>query len=148
MYEIDSDFPGLKKLVDDVEIYLGIKIPPPDPASIARSSELTRSARRIYDANSRSVFQVALSQLDEAIRLNPDNQEAITLKDRMQTAVGGQAVAVLSAKDEERYQQAVRELQRGNKITASALVEQLMQSPGSRNSAKIADLKRRIDSQL
>jgi hypothetical protein len=94
------------------------------------------------------VFQVALSQLDEAIRLNPDNQEAITLKDRMQTAVGGQAVAVLSAKDEERYQQAVRELQRGNKITASALVEQLMQSPGSRNSAKIADLKRRIDSQL
>ena len=148
LYEIDSDFPGLKKLVDDVEIYLGIKIPPPDPASIARSSELTRSARRIYDANSRSVFQVALSQLDEAIRLNPDNQEAITLKDRMQTAVGGQAVAVLSAEDEERYQQAVRELQRGNKITASALVEQLMQSPGSRNSAKIADLKRRIDSQL
>jgi len=148
LYEIDPDFPGLKKLVDEVEIYLGIKIPPPDPASIARSNELTRSARRIYDANSRSVFQVALSQLDEAIRLNPDNQDAIALKDRMQTAVGGQAVSVLSAEDEARYQQAVRELQRGSKITAAAIVEQLLQAPGSRNSAKIADLKRRIDSQL
>lgn len=148
LYEIDSSFPGLKKLVDDVEIYLGVKIPPPDPASIARSAELTRSARRIHDANNRSSFQIAISQLDEAIRLNPNNQEAIALKDRMQTAVGGQAVAVLSAEDEKLYQSAVRELQQGNKITASAIVEQLLQNPRSRNSSKIIDLKRRIDSQL
>ncbi len=148
LYEIDSSFAGLKQLVDDVEIYLGIKIPPPNPASIARSTELTRSARRIYDSNNRTSFQIAISQLDEAIRLNPNNQEAIALKDRMQTAVGGQAVAVLTAADESLYQSAVRELQRGNKITASAIVEQLLQNPRSRNSAKIIDLKRRIDSQL
>ncbi|HHU35909.1 MAG TPA: hypothetical protein GXZ47_01635 [Treponema sp.] len=148
LYEIDPSFPGLKKLVDDVEIYLGVKIPPPNPASISRSTELTRSARRIYDANTRSMFQVALSQLDEAIKLNPDNQSAIALKDRVQTAIGGQAVAVLSAEDESRYQQAVQELQRGNKITASAIVEQLLQNSKSRNSTKILDLKKRIDSLL
>lgn len=148
LYEIDASSPGLKQLVEDVEIYLGVKIPPPNPASVARSTELTRSARRIHDANNRSSFQIAISQLDEAIRLNPNNQEAIALKDRMQTAVGGQAVAVLSAEDEKLYQSAVRELQQGNKITASAIVEQLLQNPRSRNSSKIIDLKRRIDSQL
>jgi len=148
LYRINPDYPGLKRLVDEVEIYLGIQIPPPDPKAVARSAELTRAAQKIYDANTRSQFQVALSQLDEAIKLNPENQTAIALKDRVQTSSGGQSVAVLSAGDEAKYQQAVQELQKGNKITASALVEQLLQNPKSRNSAKIQDLKKRIDSQL
>jgi hypothetical protein len=148
LYQINPQYPGIKGLVDDVEIYLGIKIPPPDPKALARSAELTKSAQKIYDANTRSMFQVALDQLDEAIKLNPDNQTAIALKDRVQTASGGQSVAVLSADDEAKYQQAVQELQKGNKITASAIVEQLLQNPKSRNSAKIQDLKKRIDSQL
>ncbi len=148
LYEIDPNYPGLKRLLDEVEIYLGVKIPPPDPAAVQRSTELTRSARRIFDANTRSMFQVALDQLDEAIRLNPDNQQAVALIDRVRTSMGGQSVAVLSAADEAKYQTAVQELQKGNKITASALVEQLMQNPRSRNSSKIIDLKKRIDSQL
>jgi len=148
LYQINSNYPGIKPLLDDVEIYLGIKIPPPDPKAIARSAELARSARKIYDANTRSLFSVAVEQLDEAVKLNPDNQMAIALKDRIQTAMGGASVAVLSAADESKYQQAVQELQKGNKITASALVEQLLQNPKSRNSSKIQDLKKRIDSQL
>lgn len=148
LYKLDPAYPGIKRLVDEIEVYLGIQIPPPDPKALARSSELTRSAQKIYDANTRSMFQIALDQLDEAIKLNPDNQNAIALKDRVQTAIGGQSVAVLSGNDEAKYQQAVLELQKGNKITASALVEQLLQNPKSRNSAKIQDLKKRIDSQL
>jgi hypothetical protein len=50
---------------------LKIKIPPPNPKDIARSSELTREARRIYDSNNRSMFPAAVIQLDEAIKLNP-----------------------------------------------------------------------------
>jgi hypothetical protein len=148
LYQINSNYPGIKQLLDEVEIYLGIKLPPPDPQAIARSTELTRQAKKIYDANARSMFTVAIQQLDEAVKLNPDNQVAIALKDRIQTSMGGASVAVLSAVDESKYQQAVQELQKGNKITASALVEQLLQNPKSRNSAKIQDLKKRIDSQL
>ena len=148
LYQLNPAYPGIKKLVDEVEIYLGIQIPPPDPKSLARSTELTKSAQKIYDANTRSQFQVALDQLEEAIKLNPNNQTAIALKDRVQTASGGQSVAVLSADDESKYQQAVAELQKGNKITASALVGQLMLNPKSKNSSKIQDLKKRIDSQL
>jgi tetratricopeptide (TPR) repeat protein len=148
LYQINPSYPGIKKLLDEVEIYLGVRIPPPDPKALARSAELTKSAQKIYDANNRSLFQVALDQLDEAIKLNPDNNPALALKDRVQTAIGGKSVAVLSGDDEAKYQQAVQELQKGNKITASALVEQLLLNPKSRNSAKIQDLKKRIDSQL
>lgn len=148
LYQINPAYPGIKKLVDEVEIYLGIQIPPPDPKALAQSSNLTRSAQKIYDSQTRSQFQVALNQLDEAIKLNPDNQTAIMLKDRIQTAQGGQSVAVLSRDDEEKYQIAVQELQKGNKLTAAALVEQLIQNPKSRNSAKVQDLKKRIDSLL
>lgn len=148
LYQINPSYPGLKKLLDEVEIYLGVRIPPPDPKALARSAELTKAAQKIYDANNRNLFQVALDQLDEAIKLNPDNNGAIALKDRVQTAIGGKSVAVLSGEDEAKYQQAVQELQKGNKITASALVEQLLQNPKSRNSAKIQDLKKRIDSLL
>lgn len=148
LYKLDPNYPGIKKLLDEVEIYLGIQIPPPDPKTIARSTELTVQAQKIYDANTRSMFQVALDQLDEAIKINPNNQTAINLKDRVQTAIGGQSLAVLSAEDESKYQQAVSELQKGNKITASALVEQLLQNSKTKNSSKIQDLKRRIDSQL
>ena len=149
LYQINPNYPGIKKLVDDVEIYLKIKIPPPDPKALASSLAYTKSAQKIYDANTRSQFQVALNQLDEAIKLNPDNQAAIALKDRIQTSGAvALSVAVLPADLDAKYQQAVQELQKGNKITASALVEQLMQNPKSRNSAKIQDLKKRIDSQL
>lgn len=148
LYQINPSYPGLSALVTQVEIFLGIRIPPPDPAALARSRELTSQAQRIFDGQNRSLFEVALQQLDEAIKLNPDNQVAVNLKDRVQTSIGGQSVAVLSAEDEQRYQQAVQELQRGNTINAAALVQQLMQNPKSRNSAKIQDLKKRIDSLL
>lgn len=148
LYQIDPDYPGLKRLIDEVEIFLKIKIPPPNPKDIARSSELTREARRIYDSNNRSMFPAAVIQLDEAIKLNPENQQAINLKDRIQSSSGGQQVAVLSAKAEAQYMQAIAELQKGNKITAAAIVEQLLQDPKNRNSSKIQELKKRIDSQL
>jgi len=94
------------------------------------------------------MFPAAVIQLDEAIKLNPENQQAINLKDRIQSSSGGQQVAVLSAKAEAQYMQAVAELQKGNKITAAAIVEQLLQDPKNRNSSKIQELKKRIDSQL
>ncbi len=147
LYKINPSFPGLKALLDTVEIYLGIKIPPPDPRALARSAELTRSAQRIYDANSRAQFPTAIAQLDEAIKLNPDNQSAILLKDRLGASEGGTAVAVLSTAAEELYQRALREYQNRNTIIASALVAQLLQDPKNRNSAKILELKRRIDAQ-
>ncbi len=144
--QINPRWPGIQALIEEVERFLGIRIPPPDPRALAESNRLTQEARRVYDSNIRTQFPVAIAQLDEAIRLNPDNQAAINLKDRLQTASGGGAVAVLTAAAEAQYNRAVRELQNGNTIIAAALVDDLLRDPRNASSSKIQELKRRIDS--
>jgi hypothetical protein len=106
------------------------------------------AAKRIIDANTRSQFPVALAQLNEALKLNPNNEQAVSLKDRIQTDVGGQATVVLSSAAEREYQRAVQELQNGNTIVALAIVEQLLQDPKNKNSTKLVELQKRIQSRL
>ena len=146
--EINPRFPGLKAAIEKAEIDLGLRLPPPDTRSLTRSDELVRAARRIVDANTRSQFPVALEQLNEALRLNPNNEQAVTLKDRIQTDVGGLAAVVLTSASEKDYQRAVQELQQGNTIVALAIVEQLLQDPRNKNSPRILELQRRIQARL
>ncbi|MFQ3547157.1 MAG: hypothetical protein SNJ56_02375, partial [Termitinemataceae bacterium] len=148
LFTINPSYPGLRTIIEKAEIQLGLRLPPPDPRAIARSNELVVAARRIIDANIRSQFPVALEQLNEALKLNPNNDQAIALKDRIQTDVGGQAAVVLSSAAEREYQRAVQELQNGNTIVALTIVEQLLQDPKNRNSTKLVELKRRIESRL
>lgn len=146
--EINPRFPGLRALIEAMEVRLGLRLPPPDRAALARSNELTAAARRIVDANLRGQFPAALEQLNEALRLNPSNEQAVSLKDRIQTDVGGQAAVVLTNASEREYQRAVAELQKGNTIVALAIVEQLLTDPQNRNSPRILELQRRIQSRL
>lgn len=145
---INPNYPGLKAVIAQAEIDLGLRLPPPDPKALARSNELTKAAQGIVDANIRSQFPVALEQLNEALKLNPNNAQASVLKDRIQTDVGGQAVVVLSSASEREYQRAVQELQQGNNIVALAIVQQLLQDPVNRNSPRILELQKRIQARL
>ncbi|MFA6505512.1 MAG: hypothetical protein WCT14_05400 [Treponemataceae bacterium] len=145
---INPRFPGLRAIIEKFEIDTGLRKPPPDRAALARSGELTTAARRIVDANLRGQFPVALEQLNEALKLNPSNEQAVSLKDRIQVDVGGQASVVLTNTAERDYQRAVQELQKGNTIVALAIVEQLLRDSQNRNSPRILELQRRIQSRL
>jgi len=72
----------------------------------------------------------------------------MVLADRIKTAMGGQSLVVLTAEKEEMYQQAILELSKGNTITAAAIVGALWQAPNMRRSAKVIDLKQKVDSLL
>ncbi len=148
LYEINPRYTGLKASLERIEIALGLRLPPPDTRALARSTELTREARRIVDGNVRAQFPIALEQLNEAIRLNPQNEAAIGLKVRIQTDVGGTAAIVLSYEAQQEYRTAVSELQKGNVIVANAIVERLLQNPANRNSPQILELQKRIQSRL
>ncbi|MGP1439960.1 MAG: hypothetical protein ACTTJ3_04375 [Treponema sp.] len=148
LYIMDRNFPGLAKLKDEVEIYLGLKILPPDMTQVNQSVALTNEADNIYKSGNKAKYNEALQKLDQAIKLNQNNERASLLKDRIQMAMGGSAIAVLSYANEEKYRQAVLALQRGNKITAISLVEELLRDPEGRKSAKVHDLKTRINAQL
>jgi hypothetical protein len=71
----------------------------------------------------------------------------MSLKDRVQTELGGGSSLVLSSAVEREYQRAVQALQQGNTLVAMTIVRQLLQDPKNRIS-RILDLQRRIESIL
>ena len=150
LHEINPKYPGLEKLIYDVEIEIGVRQKPVDRSGLQKSKNLTEQAQKIYSGAGRNEAKLrsALPLLDEAIALNPDNDDAITLKDRIQIAVGGKAMVVLSAADEMKYQQAIQALQRGDNASALAMVEDLLRSGTNRRSPKVLDLQKRLKDQL
>jgi tetratricopeptide (TPR) repeat protein len=146
--EINPRYPGIAAALVQAEIDMGYRPPPPDPRALARSNELTTAARRILEGNVGSQFEVALRQLNEALTLNPNNTQAMTTKDQIQTRMNGTGTTVLDSHSESEYQRAVRELQRGNTLVAMAIVQQLLQNPRNSASTRILDLQRRIQSVL
>ena len=150
LYAINPSYPGLKQLIYNVEIDLGIRQKPVDRKALNLSKVLTAEALRMVDAAGRDEvkLQSALSKVDEAIKLNPGNDDAMLLKDRIQTSIGGKAAVVLSSEDEAKYQQAITELQNNDIVTANTLVEQLLQKQSNRRSSKILDLQKKIKALL
>ena len=150
LYEINPKYPGLQKLIFDVEIEIGIRPKPVDKAQEARAASLTAQARRMIDSagGDEAKLRSALSVLNQAASINAESAETARLIDSVQTRVGGNAALVLSGEDEAKYQKAVQALQKNNVITAKALVEQLLQKQSNRASAKILELQKRVNALL
>ena len=150
LYEINPAYPGLRNLIVQVEIDIGVRPRPIDQAALNRSRLLTSQALSLLDRNGQNevALRQALALVDEAIALNPNNNDAIILKDRTLSRLGGQTVNVLPGADESEYQRAVQELQRGNVIEAKAIVEALLQKETSRRSFKVLELQKKVDALL
>ncbi|HAK45127.1 MAG TPA: hypothetical protein DCO79_04295, partial [Spirochaeta sp.] len=142
---IYPDYPGLQSAITEAEYASGIKVRPPDTRKLARSTELYNLAYSIVSRSIRSEFNVALSYLDEAISLNPNNDDAIRLKDRISTDVGGTATAVMSNTDQQLYNEAVSEYTAGNYLKARIIVETLLKNPDNQRNPKLLDLQERIE---
>ncbi len=150
LYEINPSYKGLKDFIYTVEIELGVRQKPIDRTAQNQSDALYKEAVALYNKNTRDEINLrsALVKVDEALAKNPDNEAAQTLKDRINIALGGSGSVVLPSEAESMYQKAVQELQKGNTIQAAAIVMQLMQNPEYAKSAKILDLKKKVDSLL
>ncbi len=146
--EIDQDYRGLEDAIYRAEIATGIRQPPPDPQKLARARDLYQQAQEIVERDIRAQFPVALTYLNEAIKLDPDYREAILLKDRIQTGQGGQVSVVLSSVDQQKLRQAENLFIDGRYFEASVIVNQLWQNEKNRSNPKLVELRRRIESQL
>ena len=144
LQQINPNYKGLASLILNIEYELGIKQKPVDNSSKTRSQNLTEQARKLYNSanGNENSLKRAVALLDQAISLNPNNSAATTLKDRIQTSIGGKATEILSAQDEQSYQLAVQEMNRGNIINANNLVEDLIAKNGQNK--KLRQLRQRI----
>jgi hypothetical protein len=138
------NYPGLQTAIANLEIALGFRIPPPDPAKISQSRDLYIQARSIWDRNQRDLYDSALDVLNEAIQLNPDNRDAVALKDRLLVATGGERVDVLSSDDQRLLREAEAKYLAGDYFEALVIIEQLLRKPSNQNNQEILDLEKRI----
>ena len=146
-YELEPDYRGLKDLIYQVEIDIGIRQKPVTNTGASRAKQLVTEAQRIYNSagNDTAKLQNALAKIDQALALVSDDQQAMDLKDKITTKIGGNTSTVLSTEDERLYQLAIQRLQNNNVVGANAIVEQLLKKPQNANSQKIKDLKNKIE---
>ena len=146
-YELEPTYKGLKDLIYQVEIDIGIRQKPVTSSGTSRAMKLISDAKSIYNSagNDTKKLESALSKVDEALALISDSQEAMDLKDKITTKIGGNTATVLSTEDERLYQLAIQRLQNNNVVGANAIVEQLLKKPQNANSQKIKDLKNKIE---
>jgi hypothetical protein len=143
---INPRYPGINSALVQAEIAMGIRPAPPDPRRIVRSNELASAAQRMFQANVRSQYPLVLENVNEALRLNPNNTLAMQLKDRVQVAMGSAQAA--DSYTEQEYIRAVSEFQSGNNLLALSIVQRLLQRSENRNSVRLNELLQRIQSSM
>jgi hypothetical protein len=146
---IDPNYPGLKAQIEAAEIKLGLRLPPPDPAALRESDRLTASAQSIVDSNDAARFDVALAQVNEALRLNPNNAKAVALKARILGRQGAPEAIALPAAAEQLYAEAFQLYQDGQYPLAMQKLNQLFERyPQARRVQKCIELLKKIEAKL
>ncbi len=145
---INPSWPGINQTIYRTEIKLGIRTPPPDPAKIREAETLYQRAYAIVLSNVRSNYPTALEYLNRAFEMNPDSTKITTLKDRVQSEMGGSTLVVLSSYAQQQYRLAEQEFINGNYYASLAIVEKLLQDKKNKNYSPLVELKRRIDSKI
>lgn len=145
LYEINPRYSGLRELIERVEILIGIRLPPPDPKAVAEARQLTQAAQAIYDSGDRSRFPTALAQLERALVLDPNNETASRLKDRILLYTGGTQTIVLPAAAEALYAEAESAFSRADYIGARARLSRLLSAYAQASRVqKVVELDNRL----
>lgn len=146
-YEIDPNYKGLKDIIYQVEIDIGIRQKPADNSKQNAAKNYIKLAQNIVNTKTTDEKKLneALSYINQALAILPDDATAANLKDEITTRIGGTTSTVLSTEDEKLYRLAIQRLQSNNIVGANMIVEQLLRKPQNASSQKIKELKNKID---
>ena len=145
---LNPDYPGLQNAIVDLEIELGIRPDPVTQAQLARSNELYQEAQSLVQEGGQAQQQAAISLLEEALSLNPENDQAKILLDELRIGLGGRATIALSSEDEQLFRRAERLFVQNQVAQAYAIVQRLLQNENNQLYAPLLELERRITARL
>lgn len=148
-YDIEPNYRGLKDLIYQVEIDIGIRQKPVDNSGANKAKTLLAEAQKLYKnaGSDQKKLEAALAKVDESIMLQ-DSDSAQTLKDQITIKMGGNTSVTLSTDDERLYRSAIAKLQSNDIFGANIIVQQLLKNPRNANSQQIKDLKSKVDARL
>jgi tetratricopeptide (TPR) repeat protein len=145
---IRPNYQGIDQEIRELEIELGLR---PDPVTQQQRQEASRlltRARELTEEGSAAQTRAAINLLEEAVSLNPENNEAKVLLDRLRIDTGGQATATLTSAEEQQLRRAETLFVENKVAQAFAIVERLMQEEENRLYPPLLDLRKRIVSRL
>ncbi len=147
--EIQPNFPGLVAFIRTLRIEVGIDRPPPNPADLARSRQLTGLAAQIVNSNQFIRFPEARTRVEEALRLDPTNIEAQRLLDKI-IATGPRtgASSVLTAQERASLNQASVFVNQGRFFEAKAILDRLLAVPKNRTNSEIKKLESAVNARI
>lgn len=145
--EINPDYPGIQNRIRELEIALNLRPDPIDQQRVAEAQQLYRQAQNL-STGSRDQIAVAVSLLEDAVDLNPGNNNVRFLLDQLRIRLGGQATAALSTTDEQQYRRAETLFQQGQVLQALAIAERLLSNPANQGYPPLVELRRRIGLRL
>ncbi|WP_184744078.1 tetratricopeptide repeat protein [Spirochaeta isovalerica] len=145
--KIDPNYPGLKEKIAIAEYdILKTRRRPPDPAKLAESDRYYRQALEIVETGQRTSYAIAEGYLDRAIAANPENNLAISLKDRIQVDTGGTSTLVLPTALENRFREAQILFEQERYIEVLQIIEELKKDSRARNYPPLLKLEERLKS--
>ena len=141
--EIDPNFPGLAQAIVNLEIQLELRPNPVDAARTQAAAVLVSQARGLSDGTGDQVRR-AIELLEQALTLNPDNNQATLLLDTLRIRTGGQATVALTTASEQQFRRALTLFSQDSVLQARAIVQRLLTDPQNRSYPPLLDLQRRI----
>ncbi len=146
--EVKPHYPGLKAALYRSGVAAGRITPPPAKVDIAKARRLYRKAKKIADADNRAQFPIAIAYLEEALQIDSNYNTAAVLLDQLRTSSGTMNASMLSAADLQKLRYAETLYISGKYLEASLIINQLWRNPKNRKSAKLNDLKKKVEAQL
>ncbi|MFW5801334.1 MAG: hypothetical protein ACOCVC_04840 [Spirochaeta sp.] len=145
---IQPDYPGIDQAIYQLEITLGLRQAPVDRSAEIESRNLVSRARQVAAGGSREQLQAAVGLLEEAIQLNPENQDAIVLLDEYRIRIGGRVTTSISFEAQQRFRRAEDLFVQGDIAASYAIVQQLLQSQQNQRYTPLINLQRRLENRL
>ena len=150
LQEINPEYPGLAETVVRAEIEMNLRPRPVSKKSAEKAELLLIEAETLLKQAGRDEIKLeaARDKAEEAQSLNSESKKAARILDEIALRTGSDSAVTLSAKDEDMYQAALKDLRNGNIIEASIKVSALLENNGNLQSAKVIRLKKRIEAQI
>jgi hypothetical protein len=137
----------IDNIIYQLKLALKIIEPPPSPEDIQTSRQRYQDALEIYNNRIRDLYSRAIELCNEAIKIWPDNQDAISLKDKIEIDLGGD-IGILTYDDKQKLLEAMKLFGEKNYYGANELVEELWSNPGNRGDPQLIDLRDKIQKRL
>ncbi|MDA3811444.1 MAG: hypothetical protein PF518_14090 [Spirochaetaceae bacterium] len=147
--KIDAKYPGLQNKISIAEYdILETRKRPPNPKDLADSATLYGRALAIVEGNIRSQFEIAGTYLNQAIALNPNNIQAISLKDKIEIDTGGTGTIVLPPALEKKFKEAQELFELESWLSAYQIILELKKDSRSADYPQLLKLEERVKLKL